>query len=247
MSTMLSTMASRISHLEEKLERQRESRGTHAMRAAGAARKERQERGERLRQRVRELGALRERRELARRGAEEARRQADQTWLTYLFPASFLVFGAGVVLATSDERGAPSAFLIDALWRMPLLDLVYGACARPAPKAGATANAPSSTTKEVHYKPRPIAGAPAQAPAAGAGGLPWPLQALVDSVLPADGVAEMGACYVRRTIYLAVGLLAAALLHYLMGGVPGYVVCLSVGLSSVIGACRSLIFEYQRS
>lgn len=228
---MLSTMVSRISHLEEKLERQRESRGTHAMRAAGAARKERQERGERLRQRVRELATLRDRRELARRRAEEVRRQGDQTVLTYLFPATFLVFGAGVVLATSDERGAPSPFLIDALWRMPLHDLVYGACARPASKAGASANASPSAAKVVHHKPRPIAGAPAHAPAAGVGAVPWPLQALVNSVLPADGVAEMGACYVRRTAYLAVGLVAAALLHYLMGGVPGY----------VIAACRAFL------
>jgi hypothetical protein len=222
---MLSTMAGRVSHLEEKLERQRETRGAHSLREAGLARKEREARREQLRQRTRELAAARDLRDTARAAAERGRRAGDQTLLTYLLPATCLAFGVGVLLASGDEGGAPSSFLIDALWRVPLHDLVYGACARRAAKAAAAASAAAAaaaaSVKVVVHEPRRIAGAAVEGAGAGkGGGGPWPvvLQWLAASLLPGGGAVEMSACYVRHTVYLLLGLVAAALLHYLMGG-----------------------------
>ncbi len=241
MSTMLATMAGRVSQLEEKLARQRETRGNHALHEAGQARKEREARREQLRQRTRELVGAREKRDTQRAAAEQARRAGDQTLLTYLLPASLLVFGAGVLLASSDERGAPSSFLVDALWRVPIHSLVYGACDRRAAKglgAAAGSAGTSATVKVVVHETRRIAGAALEDGAkgkggggGGGGGSGWPmlLQWLAASVLPGGDAVEMSACYVRHTVYLVMGLLAAALLHHLMGGMG----CVSLLLTCV--------------
>ena len=256
----LQTTVARISQLEEMLENRRRHRAAEGMKEVRAAKSEQSRRKEGLRVRGRELVEVRRSYVEERKGADEKRRQRDQALFTYLLPVSVLVFSLCVYLASSEDASASSSLLLDALWRVPYHDLLYGSCRKTShSKGGSAASSATSATsassstipppapaiKIVQHETRRIAGAAKRPPPPSTSS---PTSSLITSYLSsylfpagsgAQGIYEAGFCYLQQTFILLLGLLFTIFVHHLMGwvGLSGVRAKVHVGL--IMWYCRS--------
>ncbi|EWM22452.1 hypothetical protein Naga_100011g66 [Nannochloropsis gaditana] len=212
--------AVRMVELQRTLEGRGHERRQRREESRRAAEAERLRRLEGLRERGKDLMAVRACRAAGRLEAQEARRAGDQALFTYLLPVSLVAFGLLVWVASLEEemegRRGPS-LLLGALWRVPIHDLLYGDCLGPSPT-------PSSTVSRVvqhHVKRFPGADRPTL-PRASTLGLET-LARWLDLALPSSistgvvGALEATGCYARRTLWLATNAGMLVLLHFVVG------------------------------